>query len=105
MRRGTQRAKSRRAWAKVKPAILLAAVLPAPVWASDILWNNGAGGDFQTGANWVGNAAPGSGDVADFSLPNTYTVTFSANATTSGLAAHGGNVTLNLSGFSFAQNA
>src|SRR4051812_47666813 len=100
MKRGTKKGQSRRAWTKYKPAILLAAVLPLRAAAADILWTNPLGGDFQTGGNWLGGTPPGTGDVANFSLNNPYTVTFSTGAVTDGLVAHGGTVTLNLGGFS-----
>src|SRR5258705_1526376 len=105
MRRGTQKARSRRGWGKYKPAILLAAVLPAPAWASDIVWTNALGGNCQTGGNWLGGTAPGAADVADFTLATPYTVTFSGGATTAGLAVHGGNLTFGLSGFTYAQSS
>src|SRR5437588_9103953 len=99
----SRRGLKRRAWG-YKPALLLAAAGAAPAWGSDILWTNPAGGNFGTGGNWLGNTPPGGGDVADFSLANSYTVTFGGNANAAGLVAHGGTITLNLGGFAFSQS-
>ncbi|HEY5009742.1 MAG TPA: hypothetical protein VIH73_01210, partial [Acidimicrobiales bacterium] len=38
-------------------------------------WNNPAGGDWATPANWTGDSVPGSGDAVCITLAGTYTVT------------------------------
>ncbi len=60
-------------------------------------WSNTLGGTFSTAANWTpAGGPPGSGDTARFSLPNTYTVTFSNSPFLNGLTQTQGVVTLNL---------
>jgi T5SS/PEP-CTERM-associated repeat protein len=50
------------------------------VLAADKYWQNTGGGDFATGANWVGGT-PGTNDNANFTNDATYTVTFSSSPT------------------------
>ena len=40
-----------------------------------ITWQAGVGGDWSTSASWSGDTIPGSGDIAVFSIPGSYTVT------------------------------
>jgi T5SS/PEP-CTERM-associated repeat protein len=62
---------------------------------ADASWINSAGGQFYTGSNWD-SLSPPLGAVATFDLPDTYVVTFDADATTSGLLVRGGKVTFDL---------
>jgi T5SS/PEP-CTERM-associated repeat protein len=71
-------------------------------------WVNSAGGSFGTSANWSttsggtgGAAPPAAGEVANFTLTNTYAVAFGANVTNSGLSVANGTVTLDLNSFDY----
>src|SRR3954469_12815777 len=82
-------------------ALLLLAMV-AHAHAANNRWNNGTGSFvFNTGANWVGGAAPGLLDVAQFGvsgmIQSTYTVSFNNNATNQALQIEKDRVTLDLS--------
>lgn len=68
-------------------------------WIDDNIataWTNIAGGAFATASNWSASN-PVTGDVAAFSLNNTYTVALGASRAHDRLLARAGNVTLDLS--------
>ncbi|MBR4654731.1 MAG: hypothetical protein IKO72_15355 [Kiritimatiellae bacterium] len=44
--------------------LMAAGMLPADTY----YWKEDVGGEWKTGANWVGGSKPGSGDIADFSV-------------------------------------
>lgn len=73
-----------RTWSGLIFSLLAAAFLLA--WAGGsasaqtILWNQPAGGDFNTAANWDANAVPGAGDTALFNIGMSGSITLSANA-------------------------
>jgi hypothetical protein len=61
-------------------------------------WNNLSGGSAGTGANWTPSAIPGAGDVLNFNLSSTYSVSFPASVPASAQQNfNGGQVTLNMS--------
>ena len=70
--------------------------------AADRFWIGTAGGAFGSTGNWSatdggsgGASVPGAADVANFTLNNTYTVTFGAAVTLNALdAGHGCDVSL-----------
>src|SRR5690606_25348153 len=65
------------------------------------LWQNAAGGDFGTGTNWLGDAVPGAGDIAQFGPGGTYTATLTTSRTLLGVhldTVLTNNVQLNLGG-------
>jgi hypothetical protein len=66
-------------------AAVVALATPAPAWSDDRYWSNPAGGDFATGANWLGGVAPGPGDTAVFDLGGAYTVRVATDASIGGL--------------------
>jgi T5SS/PEP-CTERM-associated repeat protein len=70
--------------------------------AADRSWNNPAGGTFSTSMNWLGGV-PGSSDRAIFNLAGqSYTVTFTSNATTSQLVVNNSEPTLDLDGRAYS---
>ncbi|HYI08856.1 MAG TPA: Ig-like domain-containing protein [Thermoanaerobaculia bacterium] len=85
---------------------LPAAVLPVLLFcaftasAATVSWNNAAGGNWGTAANWSPAQVPTSGDEVSITLPGTYTVTVnvaaSANTLTVGNAT--GTQTLSIPG-------
>ncbi len=75
------------------------------VGAADRFWVPSTGGSFNLAANWSatdggagGAGIPGVGDIANFTLNNTYDVTFSASVTNTDLDIENGNVTFDLLG-------
>jgi T5SS/PEP-CTERM-associated repeat protein len=80
--------------------------LARPAHAVDRFWQTATGGAFNTAVNWDGGASvPGALDVANFTLNNTYDVTFSGNVTNSELEIENGNVTFDLEGFTYTATA
>src|SRR5262245_25198218 len=76
-RRARRRLAHRSAWARLRLLPFEDRVVP-----TTITWSNPAGGDWNTGANWVGGIAPSATDdavIPDF--PGTPTITFSGNTT------------------------
>jgi hypothetical protein len=74
----------------------LAGILPAQ--GAIKFWSNTAGGDFSTGANWTGGAAPAPTEGAYFSQGATYAVNFTDDVTNDVTYVYGGgNVTFNIS--------
>ena len=84
-------------------ALALAALCAAATASAQTTydWNNPLGGDYFNTGNWSPNVVPTSTHVARFALANTYTVTFSGNATVLRHIVSQGNVTWNLNGFNF----
>lgn len=74
--------------------------------ATPIVWSNPSGGDFNTGANWIGNVVPGTVDKPQFlSSTPPYTVAFSAPITNFQAefnAAGGAAVDLDLNGLTWS---
>ncbi len=60
------------------------ALLPATAQAQFVNWNNatGAGAEYHTAANWVGGAAPGSTEYAQFNVAGTYPVWWNSTTPT-----------------------
>ncbi|MEX0642441.1 MAG: hypothetical protein WD468_07055 [Pirellulales bacterium] len=89
-------------------AIAFAVAAAAPAHAQNKFWITTAGGSFPTAANWSttaggagGATAPAAGEIANFTLANTYTVSFSGNVINAGLVASNGIVTLDLNSFGY----
>ena len=88
-------------------ALSIASFLLAPsLHAADRFWIDPLGGTFADIANWSvsdggagGASVPVAGDSANFTLNNTYTVSFGAAVTLNALDGENGNVTLDLGGF------
>src|SRR4051812_44964805 len=72
-------------------ATLQSTFAPAIARAND--WTNTLGGTFGVSTNWNGGA-PGTTGTANFNLPNTYTVSFSAAPTNLLFTQSAGNLTL-----------
>ncbi|HWP39860.1 MAG TPA: trypsin-like serine protease, partial [Tepidisphaeraceae bacterium] len=78
-------------------------------WIDDQIahtWKNPVSGSFNTASNWALGptaiaAVPGDGDVIGFRNAGSYTITFSGAVTNHQLVARGGNVTINLPGFTY----
>lgn len=81
-------------------AAVLACLATSSLHALDRTWTNAAGGTFSTNANWD-TVAPGVGDIANFTLNTTYTVTFTAGPTNTDLDVENGTVTFDLNGFTY----
>jgi fibronectin-binding autotransporter adhesin len=79
-------------------ACFLAAAFARPLTtlAATDNWTNTAGGNFN-GANWS-PGLPGTGDIANFNLNATYTVTFTNSPTNSAVTFQQGKVTWNANG-------
>src|SRR5437868_6933069 len=97
----TGRARLRLAWTAA--AILAGCWLSfsSAAWGLDDYWTNTSDGTFSVGANWGQGIPPGAQDRAVFNLPNSHRVDFTADATTAGLSALQGQVTLNLQGHNY----
>lgn len=67
-----------------------------PFASPNFIWNNAAGGSWQTGGNWTPAGPPTASDGATFSLANSYTVGLTTDAAVGPLNVSAGNVTLNL---------
>ena len=83
--------------------ILLASLAVVPANAADRFWVTPSGGTFGTAANWSataggagGASVPAAADVASFTLNNTYTATFSSDATNLRMDVTNGAVTFDL---------
>jgi len=86
----------------MKPALWLAGMLCcATAPAADIVWTNIAGGNWNNGANWSPNQAPGANDTAWITNNGIYSVTLDANAALSGLVLGGTSGTQTLSHASY----
>lgn len=74
--------------------------------ATDIVWTNLAGGNWNTAANWNPNQVPGSADNAFITNNGTYIVTLNANATNNTLTLGGtsGTQTFNQASFTLTLN-
>lgn len=90
-------------------AIAVSFVATAPAKAQNKFWILTTSGQFPTAANWStsaggagGSPAPGAGEIANFTLGNTYTVSYAGNVTNAGLNVSGGTVTLDLNGFLYS---
>ena len=90
----------------------LVVLAPTAASAADRFWIDSTGGSFGTSGvaspNWsnvaggAGNfTAPGAADIANFTLNNTYDVTFSAAVTNLELNVDNGNVTFDLNGLTY----
>lgn len=64
--------------------------------ATEIRWDNPAGGDFNTASNWSPEGVPGADDVMIFDLDATYTVTWSEASSVFGYHVNAGDVTWSL---------
>jgi T5SS/PEP-CTERM-associated repeat protein len=73
----------------------LQAVLLTPV---SFHWLNAAGGDWDVGENWSAGQPPSTSDMAEFKLPDTYTVALTAPAQAAAVRVDQGDVTFNLAG-------
>ena len=89
-------------------AAAAALIFTPALHAADRFWIDSLGGAFDISGNWsatdggVGGATvPAAADVANFTLNNTYTVTFNAAATNLALDVENGNVTFDLNGLSY----
>ncbi|HWL53708.1 MAG TPA: hypothetical protein VNQ90_14820 [Chthoniobacteraceae bacterium] len=80
-------------------SVLVAGALPGH--ADALQWANAEGGLFQTGTNWTGNVAPGSGDEAWFTLDDDYDVSFSGNVGNQALVVNHGGVNFDLGGSTY----
>ena len=70
----------------------------APAIAVDYVWNNAAGGDWGTAANWTPNGVPNAtADTATITLAGTYTVTVVGSFTVGSVAIGGASGTQTLS--------
>ncbi len=58
-------------------------------FAVDRVWNNPAGGDFNTAENWTPNGVPTNADTAIINTNGTYIVTLSKNVALAGLTVGG----------------
>lgn len=93
-------------------AVVLSAYSGQSVHADLIDWNNPAGGDFTTPANWTPNTVPGAGDIARFNIPTgdvTWStgiapgsINFDTGATSFHLGALGGSTLTTADGGSIA---
>jgi hypothetical protein len=83
--------------------LLFSLVAALPAKAATIVWNNTAGGDWNTAANWSPATAPGSDDAAVISSSGAYTITISADTTVGAVTmnASSGAQTLDLLGGAF----
>ncbi|MDZ4199592.1 MAG: PEP-CTERM sorting domain-containing protein [Kiritimatiellia bacterium] len=83
-------------------------ILATGAVAQDSRWNNTGGGIYHDPANWS-NGVPVNTGRAYFSVPGTYTVTFTNDATSSlmfaGTSTHLKDVTFNLGGFTYTRHA
>ncbi len=64
--------------------------------AATITWNNAAGGNWNTAANWSPAQVPGAADDAVIALAGTYTVTLDVNPSVNSLALGGASGTQTL---------
>jgi len=80
---------------------LLSAIGPGRLAAATYDWINTTSGTFSTGANWSPAGPPGVLDTARFAIPNTYNVTFSANATNTTFTMNQGSATFFLNGWTY----
>jgi T5SS/PEP-CTERM-associated repeat protein len=98
--------------ARVPLAIVLACFVWRPVDAAERFWITPTGGGFGTpgvpDVDWSntdggagGALTPGVADVANFTLNNTYDVTFSSAVTNTDLDIENGNVTFDLEGLTY----
>jgi hypothetical protein len=73
------------------------AFLLAPrVEASDIVWTNALGGNWNSTSNWSPNIVPASSDNVFITTPGTYTVILNTSATVQSLRIGGANGTQGL---------
>ncbi len=81
-----------------KATVALALSLPIGVANAQIQWLNPVSGNWTTAANWAGGNAPDSnGEIAEISVPGTYTVTYSAfSVTVGGLLLTNPSATVNI---------
>jgi T5SS/PEP-CTERM-associated repeat protein len=68
------------------------------LWAADVFWTNTASGNFTNTANWNPNTVPGDADNANFTNNNTYTVSWTSDATNANAFFYprSGTVSLNI---------
>ena len=64
--------------------------------SAGVAWNNPAGGNWSTAANWTPARVPGKSDSAFITLPGTYTVTLDVNDTIAFLTVGGSSGTQTL---------
>jgi len=81
--------------------VLFALVGATRAGAADRYWANPLGGQFTEPANWSGATFPGPSDSAYFSLPDTYTVHFNADAANAQLFVDSGTTTFDLGEFQY----
>ena len=92
----------RRRWAAAAAVVVVAlAVEPA---RADFEWANGAGGQYNSAANWSPTGPPTLVGNASFAVNSTYTVTFTSAVTNDRLFVTAGDVTFNLGGFTATYN-
>jgi T5SS/PEP-CTERM-associated repeat protein len=74
-----------------------------PAWATEIAWNNGAGGSFSQTTNWLPQQVPGTSDDAVFNLGSVggYTVTLGQDYVNDQLIVRTDKTVLDLGGHSY----
>ena len=87
--------------------VLLAGMhLSGPVRASQVVWTNTAGGNWNDAANWSPNQVPGSTNDVVIAASGTYTVTLNISTTVNSLSLGGasGQQTLVNNGYALTLN-
>jgi len=83
-------------------AALLSIAIDGTARAATFSWSNASGGNYSTAANWTpAGGPPGSGDIAQLTLPNTYAINYTTSPTINTLTQTQGDVTLNLNSTTF----
>ena len=91
----------RRGWARL---LRLFDQLESRCLLSTIIWGNAAGGNWNTGSNWVGGVVPGVND--DAVIPNSFgSITVTYSSSTSEIHSLTNDETLQISGGSFQIDA
>src|SRR5437899_165935 len=93
-------------WRRITVPVSICLLIPQAVTclASDIVWTNTAGGDWNTASNWNPNQVPGPFDNAQITNNGSYTATVTIGSTVANVAigAPVGSQTLRLSGGTLA---
>jgi len=86
-RKGERKSKMRKQWITVTTIVFTILAASSLAGAATIVWNDGVGAphNWSVGGNWVGAAAPGAGDIADFDGTDLDSVVVDANTTVQGI--------------------
>ncbi|MEY4386589.1 MAG: hypothetical protein RLY20_1872, partial [Verrucomicrobiota bacterium] len=86
---------------RILSLLSLLAICQQNIKATDIVWTNTTGGNWNVAANWSPNTVPGATDSAIITNSGTYTVTINAASTVTNLTLGGISGTQTLANASF----